>query len=420
MRTVTLQNLAIGYIAVWSVSPPLFGSDIARLLVIFSTATWIFLEISRPGGIAYTVTVPILLTLLFISYTGTFEALLYGAEGVIRGIQIWIMLFFLIVGQSRRNDLQSLVPVFWSVLAVYPVWLFITFETLITTNGHAARTIVRASAEAEALTEQGVGGYGLVYGTLLFIPLLLGLLRNRKVLNGGVLPRPLRIFPGLAFGLVALNFGLGVAVVLTAGFTIAVIALIGILFSFFLFEKYNATRFLFAFLAMLVVTIFAKSILEAALLALQPLAEGTSYAWKIRDMLLSIQIGDASGTAAVRSERYIRSLLIFEENPLFGVLARDDVGKHSQFLDGFARWGAIFGGIFVYLVSFPALRAIRHGMHEFGVGLAMLVGIVVIFGLNNGFASAGLMIYIIFPVSMHILKNGYARPAQTSVVKPLA
>lgn len=420
MRLLTLQNLAIGYIAVWSVSPPLFGSDIARLLVIFSVVAWVSLEIFRPGGIAYTVTVPILLTLLFVGYTGFIEVLLYGADGVVRGIQIWIMLFFLIVGQSRRNDLQSLAPVFWSVLAVYPVWLFITFKTLTTTNSHAARTIVRASDAARELTEQGVGGYGLVYGTLLLSPVLLGLLRNRDTLEGGVLPRPLRMFPVLAFGLVALNFGLAVAVVLTAGFAIAVIALIGILLSFFLLEKYNAIRFLFAVFAMIVVAIFAKPLLEATLLFLQPFAEGTNFALKIRDILYSMQVGDVSGTASIRVERYMRSIKIFAENPIIGVLGREDIGKHSEILDGFARWGPIFGGIFLYLISFPAFRAMRGRNNSFGMGLALFIATTVIFGMNSGFAAAGLMLYVMFPVSIHIMQKGNARPFQNSVVKKLA
>lgn len=416
MKLATLQNFAIGYISIWSISPPLFGNDLARLLVILSIAIWISLEIPRPGGIAHTVTVPILLSLLYVGYTGILEALLYGAEGLIGGIQIWIMLFFLIIGQSRRNDLQSLVPVFWFVLAVYPVWLFITLKTLTTTNSHAARIIVRSSDAARELTEQGVGGYGLVYGTLLLIPLLLGLIRNRQVLKGGVLPRPLRLFPVLAVGLVALNLGLGVALILTAGFTIAVIALLCMLLSFFLLEKYNAARFLLTCIALFVIAIFAKPVLVAILLFLQPLADGTSYAVKIGDILLSIQIGDATGTAMDRSERYIRSLQLFAENPLFGVLTREDIGKHSQFLDGFARWGALFGAIFVYLVSFSALRAIWQRKQSFGIGVAMLVAIAVIFGLNKGFAAAGLMLYIMFPVAMHILKNRDVRPVQTSKV----
>lgn len=386
----------------------------------FSTLTWLFLEISRSSELAHKVTTPILLTFLYIGYTGFVEALLYGPEGLISRIQIFIMFFFLIIGQSRRNDLKSLVPVFWAVLAVYPVWLFITVRTLTTTNAHAARTIVRSGEAAAELTQQGVGGYGLVYGTLLLFPALLVLLRNRQVLRDGTLPRPLRTFPVLAFGLVALNIGLGVALALTAGFTIAVIALIGILISFFLLEKYNAMRFLFAAFVMIVLVLFAKPLLEASLLFLQPFVEGTNFALKIRDILFSMQVGDASGTASVRAERYMRSLQIFAENPIIGVLRFEDIGKHSQILDGFARWGVIFGGILVYLISYPAFRAMRGSKHSFGMGLALFVAITVIFGMNSGFAAAGLMLYVMFPVSMHMIQKQDARPFQKSVVKALA
>lgn len=420
LKLVSLQNLAVGYVAIWSISPPLFGNDTARILVIFCALIWLFLEIFRLGGLGHKVTVPILLTFLYVGYTGLFEALLYGPEGLIRQIQIYIMFFFLIVAESRRYNLQSLVTVFWVVLAVYPVWLFITFSTLTTTNAHAARTIVRSSEAAAELMQQGVGGYGLVYGTLLLIPALLSLQRNRKLLRGEALSRLLRMFPVLAYGLVALNIGLGVALVLTAGFTIAVIALVGILLSFFLLEKYNAMRFLFAAFAMIVVAFWAKPLLEATLLFLQPFAEGTNFALKIRDILFSMQVGEASGAASIRLERYIRSLQIFAENPIIGVLGFEDVGKHSQILDGFARWGVFFGGLFVYLISFPAFRAMRGSNHSFGMGLSLFVAITVIFGMNNGFAAAGLILYVMIPVSVHIIQKRHIQLFQNSVVKSLA
>jgi hypothetical protein len=116
----------------------------------------------------------------------------------------------------------------------------------------------------------------------------------------------------------------------------------------------------------------------------------------------------------------MRSLQIFTENPIIGVLGFENIGKHSQILDGFARWGVIFGGIFVYLISYPAFRAMRGSKHSFGVGLALFVAITVIFGMNNGFAAAGLMLYVMFPVSMHIIQKRDARTFQYSAVKALA
>ena len=226
-----LQNWAIIYIAIWTISPPLFANMEARFLVVLATVFWAALEMLRSDGLTRRLTLPVVLTLLFMFYTGFIEILLSGVEGLLMHIQIWIMLFFLIFWQSRRDDLQSLVPVFWTVLAIYPIWLFITVQTILTENSHAARILVRSSEEAMELIEQGVGGYSLVYATLLLIPGLYALARSPGVLRGTTLPRVLRRVPRMAFWIVLLNIGLGVALVLTAGFSIAVIALAGILLS---------------------------------------------------------------------------------------------------------------------------------------------------------------------------------------------
>lgn len=388
--------------------------------MILSTVVWTALESLRPNGLARRTTVPVLLALLYIGYTGTVEFLFSGAGGLIRHLQIWIMLFFLIVWQSRRNDLQSLVPVFWLVLAIHPIWLIVTVWTLTMVNAHAARIIVRASEEAVELTQQGVGGYALVYGMILLLPALIGLILKRHVLRGTALPRVLRRVPALAFALIALNIGLGIALIFTAGYSIAVIALVGILLSVTFLKKYNTQRFVITLLVTLVFALFARPLLEAGLNWLLPLAEGTNFAKKIRDVLASLELGNATGTAQLRAERYLRSIVLFVENPLIGVLEVGDLGKHSSILDNFARWGAVFGGIFVYLIVFPATRILRRNKRDFGAGLAMLAAVAVIFGLNNGFAAAGLMLYIMFPVSFHLLNSGTERQAAPNAAVSLA
>ena len=77
---------------------------------------------------------------------------------------------------------------------------------------------------AEALVQQGVGGYALVYGAILLLPSLLILLLNSFRLNRATLPKPMQAIPALAKGLLLLNLGVSVFLVLVAGFSIAVIA----------------------------------------------------------------------------------------------------------------------------------------------------------------------------------------------------
>jgi hypothetical protein len=400
-----IQNLAIAYIALWAISPPLFINDVARLLVLVATAAWLFVELLRKSSIVYRPTGPVILAVAFIAYSGILNILMSGPSGLLSELQIWIMLFFLIIYQGRRNDLQSLAPVFWFVLAILPAWSFITVKTILTENPHAARVVVRSSLEAEALLQQGVGGYGLVYGVILLLPCLLILLLNGFTPKRAHLPKPLQTVPSVARGLLLLNLGLSVVLVLTAAYSIATITMFIVIALTISLNRYSAFRLAATVFALLVFFVLAVPLLEWLLTSILPFAEGTNYAMKINDVLRSLQIGDAVGTAEGRVERYARSIRLFIENPLVGTLVVDDVGKHSEILDTYAQWGVILGSILVYLISFLPLRVLRADKTRFGAGLAMLVAVAMVFGLNNGFAAAGLMLYIMFPVGSHMLKN---------------
>lgn len=104
----------------------------------------------------------------------------------------------------------------------------------------------------------------------------------------------------------------------------------------------------------------------------------------------------------------MRSFLLFLENPVIGVLEFASVGKHSSILDTFARFGIIFGTVFVYLIAYLPWRAIQvAGARHFGVPFAMLIAIALTFGLNSGFMGLGVMMFIVFPVALHLsIGNG--------------
>ena len=404
-RIERFQNWAIAYIAIWAISPPLFASDTARALVLIATGAWFFLELSRSKGIVLRPTRPVILAFVFMAYTGVLEVVLNGPNGLLSHIQIWIMLLFLVIFQSRRTNLQSLTPIFWLVLSILPLWMFITIKTVLFENPHAARLIVRSSAEADTLVQQGVGGYALVYGAILLLPSLSVLLLNSFSLKNVILPRPLQSIPAIAQGLLLVNLALSVFLVLSAGFSIAVIAMIAIFILTIFLNRYSAQRAFITLFALVVAFVLGESLLEWVLTAMLPFAEGTNFAIKINDVLRSMQVGDAVGSAGDRLERYARSFRLFIENPIVGTLVVDDIGKHSEVVDTYARWGAFIGTIFLYLTIFLPLRVLQAGKIRFGVGLAMLMAVVFVLGLNSGFAVAGLMLFLMFPVVSHMLKG---------------
>ena len=77
--------------------------------------------------------------------------------------------------------------------------------------------------------------------------------------------------------------------------------------------------------------------------------------------------------------------------------------KHSEILDAFARWGVFFGIMYTYIVVASPVRMLFAKRSHFGAPIALIVGVLVIFGLNSSFAAAGAMMFIVFPVAMYLL-----------------
>ena len=121
-----VQNLCLIYVCLWTTAPPLAYPDWARLLSVLAMLIGAGTDAARRGGIFRRPTLPVLLAMAYIVYTGAVEFLYDGAGGVTRNLQLFIMLMFLIVHESRRNDLDSLRPVFWAVLLTLPIWQVIT------------------------------------------------------------------------------------------------------------------------------------------------------------------------------------------------------------------------------------------------------------------------------------------------------
>lgn len=413
---LNIQNFAIFYMSTWTIAPPLAYSMLARILAMVAALVWVVLEALRPDGILRRPTIPVLMAFVFILYTGTIDGLVEGKRGLLRNIQQFIMLLFLVIQQSRRDRLDTLIPVFWWILIQLPVWLFITFKTVAFQDFHAARVGVRVSEEALNLSEAGVGGYPLVYGTVLALPLLLSMGLSRQRFDRCDLPGLLPRSNGWARGVIWLNFGLGVSLVMTAGYSIAVISLALSLLAAVWLRSYRTKRVLWVFILAGLALVFGEAIVVSLLHAVQPYTEGTQFFRKVDDLLVSIEIGSTTGSAEDRRERYARSLEIFIENPFLGDLVYANVGKHSAILDRFAQWGFCLGAVYVYLVAFLPTRALRRlksvpGM--FGPSLGILVTVMIIFGLNDECASAGVMLYLMFPVGMHLLEK------QRTALQPL-
>ena len=330
----------------------------------------------------------------------------HGLGGVVDRIQIYIMLFFLIVQQSRRYDIASLAPVFWAVILLNVVWMTSTYMFLLGDDARAMRVIVRSTDEARELVEQGVGGYSMAYGAVLLLPALIALLLRPGITRATAVPAYMRLIPRFPDVLIWCTAVISVLVVISSQFSIAVLTMVISTAVVFLLWRLTAARALLAFFVILFLIVFGGPLLYELLSALRPIVEGTNYELKVNDVLATLSSDVGQGTAAERLERYTRSISLFIHNPITGVMYYADVGKHSTILDGFARWGVLIGGILVYLVCFLPVRAVKAmSRNSGGVGAALgaLIAVLLVFGLNKHFMAAGIIIYLVYPYIFFVL-----------------
>lgn len=380
--------------------PQLAYSDIARMLSLLAVGVWLVIEASRVRGVMRRPTLPLLALFVFVPYTLLFEFLTHGPGGIVSRVQLYIMLFFLVVQQARRNNLRSLDTIFWLVIILTAVAMTTTYIFMITVDARVMRTIVRSSQAAQDLIEQGVGGYAMAYGAVLMLPVLTVLSLRPALIDRLGAPSILRLFPIVPKLLIWYVTGLSILVVISSQFATAVMILAICMVVVFFLWRVSVFRILLAILILCVLLFFAEAVLIEVLVYLAPLVEGTNYELKINDLLASLQTDGAGGTVGDRVERYSRSLALFIGNPFTGVLYFTDVGKHSTLLDTFARWGVLIGAILLYLVTFLQVRALRSlSSMRGGAGAALgaLIAVVMVFGLNNAFMAAGIIIYIIYP-----------------------
>ncbi len=418
LRIFDVQNLAVAYVCLWATAPILAYGDAYRVVAVAAVAIWAVLEAMRPGGIFARPTMPVVVSAIYVFYTAVMELLL-GADGdMLRHVQMWIMLFFLVFHESRRNDVRSMSPIFWLVLASLPMWLYSTYSALDSFGSGAARLVVRSSDVARELTAEGVGGYSLVYGTVLVLPVLALLLLNLRRITPIETPaflREISKIPLLVPAFLTVNLILGMGVVLRAGYSIAILLAVAALGLSIFFRKRSPVFLLLAPLAAMGGYLFLEFALVPFLQLLMPVTEGTPYYRKIVDILGTLQNDQSQGSFDDRWLRYERSVRLFLANPLFGVISFADVGKHSAFLDAYARYGVFVGSAFVYLMVYLPVRLMKAMHDNFGLALSVFAVMVLLPLLNNVFASLGVMLFVITPVACDLVERGRLR---RPVVRP--
>jgi hypothetical protein len=414
-----LRQLCLAYIVTWTISPPLAFGDGWRILALACAALWMLLELGRHRNIFRYPTMPVLIAVLYVGYTLAIELLVPDLGTLSRHYQVWIMLFFLLVFESeRRHGGYAYKPLFWLSLVLLPIWMWSTIHAYGTVDADVSRIITRSSVEAEELTAQGIGGFGLVYSVVVAIPILAGFVLRPGRLDWERLPGG-KWRKRLAWLLMLVNLLLAVWMVLNAGYSFALLLLLGSLLVVFLVNRRGLVPVIRGLLFTSVATVVLVLALGPFVGFLSGLARGTEYQQKLADLQATFEGESAVGTVDLRMERYERSLELFFRNPVLGVLKVDDVGKHSAYLDRFAQYGFFFGAMFVYLMLYLPLRIARNRSADPGISFSVLFVAVVFPLINNVFAAFGFMIFIFYPAAMALTSADVARaPAGRAASRP--
>jgi hypothetical protein len=392
-----VQILCVLYISVWATSPPLAYGSTYRAIAILATGVWFGLELVDRRGTLFRITPAKLCALLYVAYSAAVTWLTEGADHLVGAFQIYIYILFLFFFESyNQGRLRQLRIVFWPIAALFIVWMcrtLMAFEV----DRHVARFLVRSSAEAVEYSESGIGGYGLVYSSLVALPVCVYVLKRRF---RSFFPGKGRFINLLAFGLLGLFGLLAIALVLKAGYSIAVLVMAGGLIILFTATKQKESALPLVIGALVFAGIIAVLIGPAVIDFLSTLSEGTMYERKLSDTLTYFRGEGAVGTFRGRFERYERSIDLFLDNPIVGTLKRTDLGKHSSVLDNFARYGILVGLMFLYTLVYLPLRVLRRSNSHYGLALSVTFVTVSFATLNNVFASFGYVLFIFYPVAL--------------------
>ncbi len=389
---VFLRRASLAYLIVWVLSPPLAFGAIWRVFAVIAMMLWLALDTLSQRSVLLKPNWPVLGTAMYVVYSVFIEWLIPDKAAINQQFPIWIMLFFLLVGESHRRGSSSDAQFcFWVVLLVLPLWSFATLWGINNISADVSRTMSRASEEARELAAQGIGGYGYIYTVVLCVPFLAELaLRTRDQWRLGETRWKRRLARLIIWG----NFALASLLILRAGYTIALILSAFAILSVLLIRSRRTLPFAISVCVAGVLALSATIALKPVLRVLEGVTAGTEYSAKVRDVRTLLEDDQSTGTVEGRAERYSRSFRLAVEHPVLGTLNFDEVGKHSAILDRFAQYGILFGLVFLALLIHVPIRVMRSSGAPVGLALAFLIVAVGFPMLNTVFMSWGLILFV--------------------------
>lgn len=382
-----IQKIAVLYLVVWTISPPLQIGSIYRLLALACAGIWFVIWFIRENPISLGKDqIGAMVFLMLVIGVAYFEK--SSLSNILKQIAMIMLVICFLMNhfyKNRWDELSGLIPI---VLILLIIWNFKTVNALIE-DSTIARRLVRDDESTYEMLEQGIGGYSLVYPQVCICPAILAWIikafKNNKFL--------------FAIGLTWIVSY--VWMISIAGYSIAIFASVtgAVLLLFYRGKSATAafivaaTIFIGVMAAIMYVDSFRNWLLE--------FFDGTAVAKKINDLVSTSETGQTGESIQVRINAYSNSIMDIIKYPVIGSLWCESGGGHSAFLDIFSKYGLF--GAFIFSKTFYAVPIFykRNYNNKFALSAANATLITLLFvsvldSFNYSFTCMILMVAPLF------------------------
>lgn len=330
-----IQKLAVLYLVVWTMSPPLGIDMIYRYLAIGCVVIWAIIAIKK-GYYVEHIHIYAVCFVLFVIVIAFIEH--DSLDGILQQIGIYILvvsfLMYAFYSNGRWDELRGIIPI---ILVLLIIFNYRTAEILIE-DPSIARRIVRADESMFEYMRQGIGGYGLLYPQVCASPALFAWIASAFKKNK------------LCFGIGCVWAYTFIKYLLSAGYSIAIFTTAVGLIMVFLYKGKNLIGAIalsaFIFLGVMAALLYSTEFREFAL----EMFEGTKVASKILDIVSSSETGVAEDSIVARMDAYMMSFNNMCQYPIVGSLWNANGGGHSAIMDNIAKYGLLGGIIYIKMI----------------------------------------------------------------------
>ncbi len=378
-----IQKIAVLYLIVWTISPPLQVDTIYRIIALACAVLWAGIWFIRENpvtlGKEQIGAIIFLIAVMIVVYVEKYDfAALIKQIALIMLVICFMMTYFY---DDKWDELSGLVPI---VLVLLAIWNYNTVNVLIEDHT-VARLLVRDDEATYEYLKQGIGGYSLIYPQVCICPLIFAWIfkafKNNKLY--------------FIIGVVWACFY--VRLLELAGYSIALFASVaGILLLILYRGKSAIIAFIFAVLifvgimaSIMYITPFREWILETF--------DGMAVARKVNDLVSTADSGVTGDSIQLRINAYTNSLVNLIKYPIIGSLWRENGGGHSALLDITSKYGWLGGYAFSMMFYHVPFHYKHHYNDKFiiSVANATLVTLMFVSSLDTFSYSFTLMVLIV-------------------------